>query len=381
MEFAHIRWPDGRRDQAELICPHCGCAIEDHQRLGMIGKSAWKATAPGDGSTASFRIGGLASPWTNVRELAIEHGQAHRDPARLKTFYNIRLGVPWTEEAAPVPLAETFLDRLEDWGDRLPAGVATITAGVDVQDDRLELEVVGWGRDEECWSLDYQVLWGDPSTRDLWATLDFELARTFAHSRSMHPLPISAACVDVGGHFGASVLRFTTERESRRVFAIKGRGGPGIPIWPKRPSKSRHGRQAVYLTGVDAVKEPLMRRLAILAPGPGYCHFPVGRDVDYFRQLTAERLVRRYVGNRPVAAWTKPTAARNEALDCRVYATSALHCLIAMGLRLNALCDQVDQIPLADPAAASVELPVPPPAAVAKASPVIASPWMAGFGG
>ncbi|WP_200840701.1 terminase gpA endonuclease subunit, partial [Geminicoccus flavidas] len=122
MRFEHVTWPEGRRELAQLTCPHCGCGIEDHQRLAMLGKSFWKATAEGDGRTASFAIGGLASPFTDARELAIEHGQAYRDPARLKTFKNIRLGELWTEDAEPVPAAAAFLARLEEWGERLPAG-------------------------------------------------------------------------------------------------------------------------------------------------------------------------------------------------------------------------------------------------------------------
>ncbi|WP_200840702.1 terminase gpA endonuclease subunit, partial [Geminicoccus flavidas] len=249
-----------------------------------------------------------------------------------------------------------------------------LTAGVDVQNDRLELEIVGWGRDEESWSIEHQVLWGDPAGKEVWQVLDQELARTFPHRRKVPALSILAACVDSGGHHTQAVVRFCAERHRRRIWAIKGIGGPGRPLWPKRPSKSAKSMLPIYALGVDAGKEQLMRRLATATAGPGYCHFPESRDLDYFQQLTAERLVTRYHNGRPVRSWQKAAGDRNEALDCRVYAMAALQGAIALGLRLNSLADKMEQVEIIEGEQLPPAIPILPP--TSRTPQVILSPWM-----
>ena len=154
------------------------------------------------------------------------------------------------------------LERLEDWGDGLPEHAAVITAGVDVQGDRLAVEIVGWGLGEESWSLDYSELWGDPAKPDVWAALDHDLLRRFDHPRA-GPMPVRGVCVDSGGHWTQRVYQFARERAARNVWAIKGRGGPGVPCGPGglpgprkrflRPSSSastrpRNSRRAIRLS-------------------------------------------------------------------------------------------------------------------------------------
>ena len=375
-DWQQVAWPEDRPELAHLTCPHCGTAIEEHERAGMIGRGEWRATAKGDGKTVSFHVGGLLSPWQSVAELAVQYMLVRKDPLRLQTFKNLRLGELWTQEVGAAPAVAACLERREDWGDRLPAGVVAITAGIDTQDDRLELEIIGWGRDFESWSLDHVVLWGSPGAPEVWMALDQELRRTFEHARQLPALPIKAACIDFGGHFGQAVADFAAQRAARRIFAIKGRAGPGVPIWPRRPSETRKGRQPIYLVGIDAAKEAIYARLAIEEPGPGYSHFPLDRHAEWFEQLTSERLLTRYVGGRPSRLWSLASGSRNEALDCRVYGLAALHALAALGFRLNREADVVEAIPLRDqmvPAASSVP-------AVKRTSPtVIPSPWMQGF--
>ena len=112
-----------------------------------------------------------------------------------------------------------------------------MTAGVDLQGDRLEVQVVGWGRDEESWIADYRVIWGDPSGPRVWQDLDTALAATFRHASGVE-LPIRAACVDTGGHHTKAAYQYCATRFARRIWAIKGRGGPGVPVWPARPTRS-----------------------------------------------------------------------------------------------------------------------------------------------
>ena len=141
-------------------------------------------------------------------------------------------------------------------------------------------------------------------------------------------LPISAACVDTGGTSGytQSAYDWLKGKAGRRIFGIKGVAGWGRPIVgsPSRKRSGKRGRRIdLFPVGVDEAKLVVMRRLAIEAPGPGYCHVPEGRGAEWFRQITAEKLTMRYVKGFPVREWHK-TVERNEALDCRVYALAAL---------------------------------------------------------
>jgi phage terminase large subunit GpA-like protein len=221
-----------------------------------------------------------------------------------------------------------------------------LTAGVDVQGDRIEVQILGWGRDEEAWVIDYRVLWGDPSGPRLWSDLDMVLQATFPHPAGLD-LPVRAAAIDTGGHHTKMAYEFCRTRLARRIWAIKGRGGPGIPVWPRRPTRTNKGKIPLFIVGVDAVKDAVYARLRLTEPGPGAIHFPRRLDADYFRQLTAERVVTRFERGRPIRSWQpKRDGERNEALDTFVYAHAALHGLISMGLRLNEEVEGVASVPV-----------------------------------
>ena len=253
-------------------------------------------------------------------------------------FVNTVLGETWRDEqAAPVD-ADALYQRREPYAAEVPAGAALLTAGVDTQDDRLELEIVGWGRDEESWSLGYHVLHGDPAQPELWAELDRLLLRQWRHESGLM-LPISAACIDSGGHHSEGVYQFCWPRLARRIWAAKGISGFGKAIFPARQSKG-FNRAPLFLLGVDAAKERVYSRLRVTDPGPGYCHFPLSHPRDFFEQLTAERIATRLRNGFPERIFVKPGGARNEALDCRAYALAALCGLQMAGLKLNERCAQ-----------------------------------------
>jgi phage terminase large subunit GpA-like protein len=294
-----------------------------------------------------------------------------KDPPRLQVWVNTKLGESWEDQSGEVVETEPLMARREDWGAVLPEGVAVLTAGVDVQGDRLELHVVGWGRDEESWSVDYRVIWGDPSGPRVWADLDTALAATYPHTRAVADLAIRAVAVDTGGQHTKAAYEYCRTRLHRRVWGIKGRGGPGIPLWPRRPTRTK-GKVPLFVIGVDAAKDALFARLRLAAPGPGYMHFPAERDAEFFRQLTAERVVTRFERGRPIRLWQpRRDGERNEALDTTVYAMAALHGLISMGLRLNKEAESLG----VSPCKGAVSAPAGP-AGPAEPAKVIRSRWM-----
>jgi len=169
----------------------------------------------------------------------------------------------------------------------------------------------------------------------VWDHLEGLLLAEYLHASGL-PMRIVAACIDCGFK-DATVLRFTRDRYNRRVYATKGRAGES-PIWPRKPS--RKNQTPFFMIGVDAAKTAIYDRLKIREVGPGYCHFPIGRDLEYFEQLTAEKKFTRHHNGFPKPEWRKPANARNEALDARNYAYAALHALYASGLRLSVHCDR-----------------------------------------
>jgi phage terminase large subunit GpA-like protein len=217
--------------------------------------------------------------------------------------------------------------------------VVVIAAGVDVQGDRLESEIVGFGRDEESWSLGYIVLPGDPARPEVWSMLDQVLGVTFRHPGGAEMI-IDGACIDAGFH-QATVQNFCLDRLHRRIYAVKGRAG-SLPIWPRVRSRASNSLP-LWIVGADTAKESIYARLAIAQPGPGFCHFPISdqHDLSYFEQLTSETCRIRYSKGFGRREWCKPQGVRNEALDCRVYAYAALHSFIASGFRLNQRADEL----------------------------------------
>lgn len=376
--WANVKWPDGRPQEAAYHCSECGAAWSDAERRAAIRWGKWKATAPAS-RIAGFHLNELYSPWSSVQAVAVAFVEAKRSPETLKTWVNTVLGETWEENTEKVDGHALMARCVEDWSDGAPLGVLAITAGVDVQDDRLEVSRFGWGVEEQSWSLDHRVLYGDPSSPDLWADLDSYLEQRTRRVDGVE-LPIHAACIDSGGHHTQAVYRFVRDKNRRRIYAVKGMAGAGRPVWPRRASKNNKGRINLFLVGVDSAKDAVYARLRIENPGPGYCHFPKGRDVSYFDQLTAERVHTKYVKGFPTRVYALPAGRRNEALDCFVYAYAALQSLNLSWGRLQA--EQARRVARSEPAPRAELEPqpslTPPPPAYRQAARgrVRRSSWM-----
>jgi phage terminase large subunit GpA-like protein len=327
-------WPEGKAEEAMYRCAGCQELIPHHQKASMVERGEYRAANPLS-LIPGFRVSQLISPKKSWGEIAKEFLAAKKSPETLKAFKNTVLADLWEENYETPTDAHALWNRCEPFEAEVPEGVALITAGVDVQADRLEMEIVGWGRDEESWSVAYHVIPGDVNRSEVWEHLDCLLLSECLHASGL-PMRIVAACIDCGFK-DATVLGFTRDRYNRRVYATKGRAGES-PIWPRTPSRKNH--TPFFMVGVDAAKTAIYDRLKIQKPGAGYCHFPLGRDLEYFEQLTAEKKYTRYHNGFPKQEWKKPANARNEALDARNYAYAALHALYASGLKLAVHCDR-----------------------------------------
>jgi phage terminase large subunit GpA-like protein len=353
LAWANVRWEKDIPATAQYTCEHCGTYWTDAKRFQAIRYGEWRKTATGDGKTAGFHISGLYSPWTPLEDAARDFLASKRDPMRLKTWVNTFLGETWEDQGDQIDEYD-LIERREDWGEELPEEVLLLTAGIDVQDDRLEYEIVGWGRGEESWSIDYQVLYGDPSTAELWMRLDTALQHSYDHP--VHgEMTIRSSCVDSGGHYTQQVYNYARQRAGRRVFAIKGVGGEGKPV-VGRPTKNNIGKINLFPVGADTAKELVYSRLKMKTAGEGYCHFPLNRGEEFFRMLTAEKKVTKYFKGRPRREWVK-IRTRNEALDCRVYATAALAIL---NLNLEAVYKRAQNMVVSPEQAAPARRPSMP---------------------
>ena len=323
LKWANIRWEERKAETAHYVCESCGSILTDADKPTMLAKGEWRAEEP-QTSIIGFHISELYSPWVTWPEMVAKFLDAKRFPETLKVWINTSLGETWEEEGEGVD-HESLLARKENWGKQLPEGVVAITAGVDVQDDRLEAEVIGWGEDEESWSLQYHVIHGDPGQKQVWEDLDKVLEQRFRHPTGV-TLQVGCACVDSAGHHTQAVYGYVKKRQMKRIFAIKGASQTGKPIVGKW-SRNNALKVKLFPIGTDTAKEAVYSRLKLTEPGAGYCHFPSHYSEDYFRQLTAERMVTRFVKGFPKRVWEKPAGRRNEALDCRVYGLAALYIL------------------------------------------------------
>lgn len=313
LAWKQVRWESGAAETARYVCEHCGAVWGDSDRLTAIAAGEWRADKPA-ADVVGFALSELYSPWSTLREMVRSFLDAKhsRSVERMRAWTNTTLGESYEEDGER--LDDTGLAaRAEAW-EGVPEAVLLTTIGADVQDDRIELELVGWGAHEESWSLEYRVLFGDPSGPALWKDLDRFLAD---HKPA-------ATCIDSGGHFTQAVYAFCKPRYRQRVYAIKGMAGGGRPVWPKRASKSNVGKVNLFIIGVDAAKEQVYGHLKLNTAGAGYCHFPPGRDDQYFAGLASETVTTRFSKGFPVREWKRRSGVRNEPLDCRVYAYAAL---------------------------------------------------------
>lgn len=304
-------------------CAHCAGRIEESEKAAMLASGYWAPSeraeddpAP-EPKTRSFHISSLYSPWTSWASLASEWITAQRDKTLLQTFVNLKLGETWEEADAKITVEELEKNR-ERYEAEVPSDVLILTSGVDVQDNRLECEIVGWGIGKESWGVEYRVFPGDTLTADPWNRLDEFLQRKWSRADGS-ALGLWCICVD-SGHRADEVYEFCRRLVARNVFAVKGSNDASHPLVADKPTTSNKAGINLYTVGSSTGKGVVHSRLKLPTPGPGYCHWPHGKgyDDEYFKQLTAEKRVGK--------AWVK-MRDRNEALDIRVYATAAMEIL------------------------------------------------------
>ncbi|MDG9888466.1 phage terminase large subunit family protein [Pseudomonas juntendi] len=314
--------------------PDCDVLIEEHHKGEMLTKGEWRSHAQGDGETVGFHLNALYAPlgWTSWADLAKQYEKAKRAQDRgdlepMQVFYNTRLAKVWNS-AVEQTKAEVLQARAlqEDYVlGTLTVGVLVLTCSVDVQANRLEVMVVGWGVGLERWIVDFKVIPGDPADQRTWDLLDEVLKARYRHPCGV-ALGILATGIDSGGHHTHEVYQFCRVRRWRNIFALKGASKPGKPVIAQRPSlvdvtwkgqTERNGAE-LWMIGTDTAKDWIYNRYGFES-GPGAVHFAKDLPDEFFQQCVAERKIARYVKGYKRIEWVKGKADRNEALDLQVY--------------------------------------------------------------
>ena len=329
LKWKNVIWDKDKPETAHMVCEHCEAKLDDDDRRQMVSDGEWRATEPFIGKRG-YRLNGLNSLFHAKKGFKNRLHQAaagfldskKKGPEGLKTFINTFLAETWEE-------LETTIDghylesRREAYKGDIPKGVLVLTIGVDVQADRIEAELVGWGLDEECWGIEYKVIYGDPSQQEIWKQLDKWLIERYT-TEDNRELPVAAVCID-SGYLTKDVYDFVKPRQPNNIYAIKGVGGFGRPL-VSRPSKSSVRGVRLFGIGTDTAKDVVYGRLRIEEEGYGYCHWPFagGYHEDYFNQLTAEKCVIKTKAGVRQRKWILKEGRRNEALDVRIYAMAAM---------------------------------------------------------
>lgn len=348
IHFEHeVRVVGGKKQfdikKINFCCPNCGCLSSEKEIKKAPHK--WIAQNPDayKNGIRSFWINAFSSPWMDWYKIVLRFLEADGDPEKLKTVFNTLLGELF-EDRGELLTEDQMMNNREYYKAELPDGVLCLTCGVDTQDNRLEYEVVGHGYFGEEWGIEKGIILGKPDEEDkpelesVWSRLDRVIEKEWTYENGKK-LKISLTFVDSGGHYTQEVYEQCAKRIGKRVFAVKGKGGEGIPyISPpskvkivKEDAKGRKvvtGKAYLYIIGVDSGKEKIMSSLKVQEPGARYYHFPKqeekGYDSNYFRGLLSEKMTYK---NRKWQ-WEKlPGHERNEPLDMRNYANAAFQIL------------------------------------------------------
>lgn len=322
-------------EDAVYQCIGCKTLIPHYRKLEMLRAGEWRATNPA-GKYPGFGISRLYAPdwsWGRIVTDPMEGFLAAKDDAaRMQTFKNNVLAEVYQQDSESLDW-EKLMSRCIDSPYRMgqvPQGAAFLTAGVDVQKSWLEGYVWGWGRNRQRWLIDHWRIEGDPFGQVVWDDLGAKVASVYRRMDGAE-LNISKFAVDTG-HATNEVYQFARQHGAGRVLAVDGRArGAALVGFPTMVDVTIRGRKIangckLWPVNVSMAKSELYGLLSRERPKadeplpPGWVHFPADAPEEFFRQLTAERLVPRVVKGFRRYEWQKDSSQRNEALDCYDYA-------------------------------------------------------------
>jgi phage terminase large subunit GpA-like protein len=331
----HMVWDKADGD-VFCQCPACGERVAQYHKQQMLSKAIWTPTAKGDGMTAGFHLPGWYAPlgWTSWEQIRDEFLRAKADPLLLKGWVNKRAADAWEDESLAKVSADGLMARVGGYDHgSCPAGVLVVVMAVDVQDTWLEVTVWGYGRGDEAWRIWHQKIDGDPGQDHVWQQVTTIREIAWPHEAG-GTMKVIRCAVDTGGHYTGEAYEYCRRYAKDGVAAIKGSSQRNTPVLGKGTKQDVNYKGKIikngvtlYMIGTHAIKRTIYSRLKIEEHGPGFIHFDNATSDDYLQGLTCERLQPRYVKGFQVLEWVKPSGARNEPLDLKVYCLAMLELL------------------------------------------------------
>ena len=343
LKFERLRWDKGRPETARYHCESCEAPIAEHHKTAMLEAGEWRATASSiDPRTIGFHLSALYSPvgWLSWEAVARAWEAALGSDEAIKAFRNTMLGETWVE-SGEAPDWQRLYERREEFRiGTVPAGGLVLTAGADVQKDRIEVSVWAWGRGLTSWLVDHIVIDGGPERAEAWEALSGLLSQTWPHVGGQR-LGLAKLAID-SGYEAPAVYAFARAAGFAQVAPVKGVEGfnraapivgPSYVDVTTSGKKLRRGAR-LWTVAVATFKSETYRFLRLArrtdeemaagAPVPaGYVHLPRGSEAEWIKQLVAEQLVTvKTKRGFQRLEWQK-LRERNEVLDCRVYARAA----------------------------------------------------------
>lgn len=335
--FGQLQYEKGKYQDVTYECIGCKGQVTEYAFKKNMDIGRWVPKYPEleDGFTFGYHLSAMYSPYGMYgwAKMAKDYEESVGKKTKEIVFVNTKLGESYEEEKGEKPDWQALYDRAEDYKQGIPfLSVAFITAGVDVQADRLEVEIVGWIKGKSSQSIEYLVLIGDTSQDDVWVELAKLLNKTWIREGDDGVIPLRLMGLDTG-YNTLKCYEFAEKHGISRVIPMKGRDKLGMYFSAPQvvdilKGGEKVGKIKVWGVGVSSLKEDIYGSLKFrvnvetgVIPA-AYCHFPK-REPAYFRGLTAEEYV--LVTNKKGYdswVWVKKYK-RNEPLDCRVYARAA----------------------------------------------------------
>ena len=341
LSWKQVKWRDNDPNTATYECEYCATHWDDAMRWQAIHKGEWVATAKSD--VAGFQLSSLYSCWTSLKQLVGEFLRDKDKPSSLQAFVNTNLAETWEPKGQKSTKPEALMARAEEYdAHTLPHQAGLLTAAVDVQPNRLEIQIIAWGLDEERWVMDHRILYGSPENKKVWAELTAVLQETYTQPVNGENFKIEFCCVDAG-YLTHAVTSYCNamQKAGMRCVAIKGIHGEGREIIGKI-TKGKF--KNVVGLGVDTIKDLTTLDLSVVAPGARRVHFPKRLPLAYYEGLTSEHVVIEQDKKtlKPKRVWKKKSADRpNEQLDTFVYNYAAFTMLgVDMMYRMQMINNQ-----------------------------------------
>ena len=362
--WPQVKWPTGQPENAGYECIKCSKIWSNGERIEATKQGEWVDEIPWAlPMPYGFHLSGLYSHFQTLGDHAVEFLKVRNSPENFKTFVNTALAETYEERGEYETSADAIAKCAERYDARVPTGVQVLTVGVDIQADRIELVVLGWGRAEECWTIEHKILPGDPTGWQVWEDLYTYLGQPFEGPEGKL-FYIQGAAIDAGHQMQnvlAAVKEFNRRRPAQKVYAVKGSADPLVKVWPSTPQRNNRFKVPLYTINVSAIKETIMGRLKHVeateeghTPGLQLFHFSADHDPNFFDQLMSERQVPRLTRGRRHRSQTgrvskdwvlRRPGQRNEVLDCVVYGYGALQGWISLGNRFAAVVAPAPRTP------------------------------------